>query len=210
LSVSVAFSFTCLCCDHLGRVWIACCGTDRLKLLFLHGPPAAGKLTVARSDRRKLFDNHVAIDLARHIFDFGAPAFWNLVADVRCLALEKAAEARLPLLVLTCCYSDPYDRPQVARYEAILASHGGELVAVFLQCPTAVLRARVSAQERVARGKVSDPTALDRLVEDSNMVALPRESCLTLDSASLSPAEAASAIIEHFKLRPLRGESPCP
>jgi tRNA uridine 5-carbamoylmethylation protein Kti12 len=48
-----------------------------MKLLFLHGSPATGKLTVAKALLRmvpgRLMDNHAAIDFARTIFDFGAP-----------------------------------------------------------------------------------------------------------------------------------------
>jgi hypothetical protein len=43
-----------------------------MKLLYLHGAPAAGELTVSkallRMDPRKLFDNHAAIDVARQVF----------------------------------------------------------------------------------------------------------------------------------------------
>ncbi len=46
-----------------------------MKLLFLHGAPAAGKLTVAKALLQRvpgrLFDNHAAIDLARTLFEFG-------------------------------------------------------------------------------------------------------------------------------------------
>ena len=50
-----------------------------MKLIFIHGAPASGKLTVAKALLRivpgRLFDNHAAIDLARTVFDFGAPGF---------------------------------------------------------------------------------------------------------------------------------------
>ena len=66
-----------------------------MKLLFLHGAPAAGKLTVAKALLEKvpgrLFDNHAAIDLARALFDFGAPGFWQLVHTTRYAALDAAA-----------------------------------------------------------------------------------------------------------------------
>jgi hypothetical protein len=66
-----------------------------MKLLFIHGAPAAGKLTTARAllnrvDGR-LFDNHAAIDVARTVFDVGEPGFWELVQAVRMSVL-----ARLP------------------------------------------------------------------------------------------------------------------
>jgi tRNA uridine 5-carbamoylmethylation protein Kti12 len=47
-----------------------------MKLVFLHGAPATGKLTVAKALLNvvpgRLLDNHAAIDFARTIFEFGA------------------------------------------------------------------------------------------------------------------------------------------
>src|SRR5215216_1095776 len=100
-----------------------------MKLLFLHGAPAAGKLTVAKALLRlvpgRLMDNHAAIDLARTIFDFGAPGFWELVHDVRRSAMNAAAEHRVPLLVTTFCYAEPEDREQFGEIEAIVQRHDG-------------------------------------------------------------------------------------
>ena len=90
-----------------------------MKLLFLHGAPAAGKLTVAKALLRmvpgRLMDNHAVIDLALTVFDFGAPGFWQLVHDVRHSALDAAAEHGVPLLVTTFCYTEPEDREQFGR-----------------------------------------------------------------------------------------------
>jgi tRNA uridine 5-carbamoylmethylation protein Kti12 len=53
-----------------------------MKLIFLHGAPASGKLTVATALLKalpaRLLDNHAAIDAARTVFDIGAPGFGNL------------------------------------------------------------------------------------------------------------------------------------
>src|SRR5258708_36871985 len=107
-----------------------------MKLLFLHGAPAAGKLTVAKALLEivpgRLSDNHAAIDLARTIFDFGAPGFWELVHTVRCSALDAAAQKGVALVITTFCYAEPDDRPQYEDFEAIIRRHGGELLPVFL------------------------------------------------------------------------------
>src|SRR6266849_4701801 len=67
-----------------------------MKLVFIHGAPAAGKLTTARAllalVNGRLFDNHAAIDVARTVFDFGAPGFWELVQEVRMSVLDAAAK----------------------------------------------------------------------------------------------------------------------
>jgi hypothetical protein len=70
-----------------------------MKLLFIHGAPAARKLTTARAllhrVNGRLFDNHAAIDVDRTVFDFGAPGFWELVQVIRMSVLDAAAE-RVP------------------------------------------------------------------------------------------------------------------
>jgi hypothetical protein len=82
-----------------------------MKLIFLHGAPATGKLTIAKAllgiVSGRLFDNHAAIDLARTLFDFGAPGFWELVHEVRLAALDAAARHGVPLVVAPFCYSEP-------------------------------------------------------------------------------------------------------
>ena len=101
-----------------------------MKLVFLHGAPATGKLTVAKALLRmvpgRLFDNHAAIDLALTIFDFGAPGFWELVHSVRCSTMDAAAEHGVSLVVTTFCYAEPDDQPQFEEFEEIMRRHAGE------------------------------------------------------------------------------------
>jgi tRNA uridine 5-carbamoylmethylation protein Kti12 len=58
-----------------------------MKLVFIHGAPAVGKLTTAKAllDRisGRSFDNHAAIDIARTLFEFGTPEFWELAQATR-------------------------------------------------------------------------------------------------------------------------------
>src|SRR6185295_3993040 len=100
-----------------------------MKLLFLHGSPATGKLTVAKallqSVPGRLFDNHASIDLARTMFDFGAPGFWELVHSTRYLALDAAGEHGVPLVVMTFCYAELVDLPQFEKFEETTQRHGG-------------------------------------------------------------------------------------
>jgi len=175
-----------------------------MKLLFLHGAPAAGKLTVAKALLRivpgRLMDNHVAIDLALTIFDFGAPGFWELVHDVRRSAMNAAAEHRVPLLVTTFCYAEPEDREQFGQIEAIVQRHGGKLLPVFLHCSREEALRRVGHPDRVARRKISSGEHLIRELDRYDLTAVPRADCLKLDT-SINPADVtAQEIVEHFGL----------
>src|ERR1700744_6771512 len=98
-----------------------------MKLIFIHGSPAVGKLTVAKAVLRlvpaRLMDNHANVDLARTVFDFGAPGFWELVHASRCVALDAAAKHGVPLLVTTYCYVAPDDLAHYEEVETILRRH---------------------------------------------------------------------------------------
>jgi hypothetical protein len=175
-----------------------------MKLLFLHGAPAAGKLTVARALLAmvpgRLSDNHAAIDLARTIFDFGAPGFWELVHQVRCSALDAAARHGVGLLVTTFCYAEPDDRPQYEDFEATMRRHGGELLPVFLHCSREEAARRVGNPDRVERRKLTSAESLIEDLDRNNFSPVPRPDCITLDTG-VRPAEAtAREIIGHFGL----------
>jgi hypothetical protein len=176
-----------------------------MKLLFLHGAPAAGKLTVAKAllgmVPGRLFDNHASIDLARTMFDFGASGFWELVHGVRYSALDAAAEYGVPLVVMTFCYAEPDDLPQFENFEEITRRHGGELLPVFLHCSREEALRRVGNPDRVERRKMTSEGSLSKFLDDNNFTSVPRADCLKLDTGA-RPAEAtAREIIGQFGLK---------
>jgi len=177
-----------------------------MKLLFLHGSPATGKLTVAKALLRmvpgRLMDNHAAIDFARTIFDFGAPGFWELVHDVRYSALDAAAAHGVSLLVTTFCYAEPDDRVQFGKFEEIVQRHGGELLPVFLHCSREEAMRRIGNPDRVERRKMASAEGLASYLDSYDFTAVPRPDCLTLDTGK-APAELiAQNIVDHFGLTP--------
>jgi hypothetical protein len=175
-----------------------------MKLLFLHGAPAVGKLTVAKALLRivpgRLMDNHAAIDLARTIFEFGAPGFWELVHDVRRSAMNAAAEHGVPLLVTTFCYAEPEDREQFGQIEEIVQRHSGELLPVFLHCSREEALRRVGNPDRVERRKLISGEHLIRDLDRYDLTAVPRPDCLKLDTGVNAADVTAQEIVEHFGL----------
>jgi hypothetical protein len=175
-----------------------------MKLLFIHGAPAAGKLTVAKAllgtVPGRLFDNHAAIDLARTIFDFGAPGFWELVHTARYAVLDAAAAQSVPLVVTTFCYVEPDDRAQFEKFDEIVRRHGGELLPVFLHCSREEAARRVGNPDRVERRKIISAAHLMKDLDTYEFTAVPHADCLALDTGT-RPAEAtAREIIGHFGL----------
>src|ERR1700722_13198675 len=175
-----------------------------MKLLLLHGAPAAGKLTVAKAllgmVPGRLFDNHMAIDLALAIFDFDAPGFWELVHSVRCSGIDAAAEHGVALLVTTFCYAAPDDRPLYEDFEAIMQRRGGELLPVFLHCSREEAARRVGNPDRVERRKLTSAEILIKDLDGFEFAPVPRSDCLMLDTEVRPPAATAQEIISHFGL----------
>ena len=176
-----------------------------MKLIFLHGSPAVGKLTVAKALLRlvpaRLMDNHANVDLARTIFDFGVPGFWELVHTSRCVALDAAAKHGVPLLVTTYCYVEPDDRAAVQEFEAILRKYGAEMLPVFLHCSREEAARRVGNADRAERGKLTSAQGLVNFIDGRNFTSVPREDCVKFDTEAMSPDTVAQEIVRRFALR---------
>jgi chloramphenicol 3-O-phosphotransferase len=175
-----------------------------MKLVFLHGSPAVGKLTVAKALLRlvpgRLIDNHAAIDLARTVFDFGAPGFWELVHASRCAALRAAGEHDVPLLAMTFCYADPHDQANFADFQAITRQHGGELLPVFLHCSREEAARRVGNPDRVERRKLTSAEILLKDLDRYNYTSVPQTDCIRFDTEKMPSETVAREIVSRFEL----------
>ena len=174
-----------------------------MKLVFLYGPPAVGKLTVARELAKrtgfKLFDNHVSINAVLPYFDFGTPPFGRIVGSLRKMVIEEAAKTGLDL-VFTVVYAHPGDTLEVAELIALVELNGGEVCFVRLHCDETELKNRVEDEARVARHKVASVAVLADLLERHDLFAeVPGRESLSLDTAQ-PPERVAERIIEHYQL----------
>ena len=175
-----------------------------MKLIFIYGPPGAGKLTVARELARaaglRVFDNHASIACVETVFDFGTKPFGRLVGDIRVRTFEEAAREGVSL-VFTFVYANPLDAPFVERACQTVERHGGRVCLVQLVCDKNVLERRLQAGGRAERGKlVSADTLRDILARYDLFSPVPGRETLSIDNTDLAPAEAARAIIEHYGL----------
>ena len=81
-----------------------------MKLIFIYGPPAVGKLTIAKvlAERIdfKLFHNHLSYDLGREIFSFTDTRLWSLVEKLRIDVIAFAAKQEdIKGMIFTFCYT---------------------------------------------------------------------------------------------------------
>ena len=173
----------------------------RPRLVFIYGPPAVGKLTVARAvaDRRpfRILHNHVTIDAVTQVLPFGSDTFWRVVGRFRQDLVAAAAEERIDL-IYTYVFA-PGDEPHVTEVVATAERAGAEVSFVQLIAPREALLQRVRGESREQHGKIVDPETLGRLLDEYDCFArVPDRASLTIDLAVTSAQDAADLIIDHI------------
>jgi hypothetical protein len=174
-------------------------------LIFLYGPPAVGKLTVARELAArtgfKCFHGHLTFDLACALFEpFTAP-FGALCTALRLKTIELGATYGLEGMVFTYCYAYPSDTPFVERVRATVESAGGEVCFVQLLCEVDELKRRVVAPDRREFQKLGNADGLEAALERWDLYTpIPDSDTLSIDNTHLPPGQVAERIIDHFGL----------
>jgi shikimate kinase len=173
-----------------------------MKLVIIYGPEASGKLTIARALAQKtgfqLFHNHVSVDVAKVLFDFGEEAFSQLIWDVRLLVFEHAARAKVPGLIFTWAYSHPDFLPYLDRIRSVMANYQVEICYVFVSCSVEELKRRVVQQDRSTVGKINSIEALERQLDKKNHQVIPDTDSLVIDNTNLSPEDVAHKIMARY------------
>ena len=171
--------------------------------ILLYGPPAAGKLTVARSLAArygvKVLDNHLTADVAGRLFEFGTEPFNALVDRLRTELTAAAARAGLDV-VSTFVYDHPGDRGYVDRLVATVEAEGGTVVFVQLLPPPAVLEERVVEPSRAEVRKLRDRAELRRVLERYDLRTPITPDDLSIDNSDVPPDEVAAMIAAHADL----------
>lgn len=174
-----------------------------MKLVWLHGAPAAGKWTVAKQLQQrygfKLLHNHLAVDICLAIYGgFGEADFHDFADSIRRTVLAKAQSLGVDRMVMTYMVCGEMDHEAVTQYLDFFEEQGIEVYPVQL-CPKAdVLLDRVGSEERKRSNKISSTDRLSELLSDTKFVPIQHDRLLVIDNSNLSPAEAAECILKHL------------
>ena len=167
------------------------------RLVFLYGPPAVGKLTVAKALAERtgfrVLHNHVTLDAVATVLPFGTDAFFAAVDRLREDLLQSAAREGIDL-IYTFVFA-PVDAPHVEHAASAYETVGGSVLFVQLVAPPEELRRRVGNEDRREHQKIVDVEPLDRVLREYDLYAtIPGRDSLTIDLGATSAAEAADRI----------------
>lgn len=175
-----------------------------MRLVFLYGAPGVGKLTVGRELSAltgfRLFHNHLTVDLALALFEFGSGPFVELRERVWLAAFREAARAGVSLV-----FTFSPERTVRPRFIpdalAAVGGGGGEVLFVELTCEARELERRMESEARGQFGKLRSAAQYRELKAAGvfEYDALPPPA-LSLDITHTEPADAARRIARHFSL----------
>lgn len=176
-----------------------------MKLIFLYGPPASGKLTVAQEltalTAYRLFHNHLVVDTLLSVFDFGSPSFVELRESIWLSVFRHAAQSGLPGLIFTFAPEPTVSAHFIADVQQLARDLGIDLIFIELTCPLNVLRNRLNASSRQKHGKLTSSEIFENLIEQNafDTAYMPRPA-LSLDTSQHTPVQAAQAILQSLTL----------
>ncbi|MCG7499646.1 hypothetical protein MHO82_22535 [Vibrio sp. Of7-15] len=173
-----------------------------MKLVWIHGGPAAGKLTVATCLNEqfgyKLFHNHLAVDLSLSIYDeFGDKDFLSFTNRIRRLVLSKAREIGVSHLVLTSMTCNDSDSEEVEKYLSFFIREGIDVYPIHLNPRLSVLLERCVSESRQSTNKLSNAESVSDLAKRTKFLKIEHENTLSIDNSNLTPLEVSKIIMSH-------------
>ena len=175
-----------------------------MRLIFIYGLPATGKLTVARElsliTGFPVFHNHLVVDLLWSLFEFGSRPFVELREEIWVSIFRQAAQNQLPGLIFTFAPEATVRAGFIPETVKLLEAAGGSVDFVELTCPLEELRRRIPEGSRQQHKKLSSVEMFDQLHGDGifESMRMP-EPRVSIDTSACSPARAALNIARALK-----------
>jgi chloramphenicol 3-O-phosphotransferase len=178
-----------------------------MRLIFLYGMPATGKLTVAQELKAlsgfQLFHNHLAVDLLLSTFEFGSEPFVVLREQIWLSVFEQAIRAGLPGLIFTFAPEATVRDSFLPETLRIVQGAGGTVDFVALTCPPDEIRRRLARPSRQRFGKLTSVDLFDQLLAartfDRPQMPEPK---ISVDTSVSTPARAALEIARALGIVP--------
>lgn len=172
-----------------------------MKLIFIHGAPAVGKLTVARALSARtglaLFHNHLTVDLVSSVFPFGSDSFVRLREEIWLSVFHEASSSGTSLIFTFA--PEGTVRPNfIQKTKEVVEAAGGKVVFVQLTCDETEIERRIEEPSRKKFEKLGSVNQYRELKEAGAFVFPEIASELSINTTDTPPNEAARLIAEHI------------
>lgn len=178
-------------------------------VVFIHGPAAAGKYTIGsilgNETGLPLFHNHLAVDLAKTLFEFGSDQFNNLRETIWLSSFAEAARANKSF-IFTFNPEATVNRNIIEKLHDIIESNGGKIFYVELLCSDIEVVKRIENESRKKFGKLADASFYLELKSQGAFCfrELPQP-VLTIDTERNSAIESANEIKRYLEANTSQG-----
>jgi cytidylate kinase len=186
-----------------------------MKLVFIFGPPAVGKMTVgqqlAQITDLKLFHNHMSLELVNHFFDFGTPELSRLDKVIRFSIFKEVAASQLEGLIFTLMRDFDFkeDDEYVQEIISIFEEYDAQICFVELEASFAERLKRNTDAHRLAH----KPSKRDLEMSEKSFRYFEKEyrmnstedeikdnRYLKINNTNISPQQVAQQIKTYFNL----------
>lgn len=170
-----------------------------MQVVFIFGPTAAGKLTIARevaaATGYKLFPDHLALGIVDAVFERDMRAYIRIREWAWAEVLREAVHANRSL-VFTFKPQATIRGSFISHTCVIVERLGGDIVFVELTCPEAVIESRIENADRRALGKLASVEDYRRQRDQGafQFRTMPTPA-LKIDTSECNPREAAARIV---------------
>lgn len=185
-------------------------------LVIILGPHAVGKMTVGQELMKitdlRLFHNHMSIELARQLFDFGTKEWRTFNESIRSQVFELFAKGDTPGLIFTfmCAFDIPEEFVYLNNLIELFKTNGAKCCVVELCADFDVRIERNKTENRLlhkeskrdlerSEAEMRKTSAAYRL-NSYDGEELPFENFLKIDNTNLEPEEVAAQIKKHFRI----------
>jgi len=174
-----------------------------MKLLFIYGPPASGKLTIAEKlselTNIPMFHNHLSRDLVKDIYKEDLLKHYDLVDKIRFDVLEYCVLNNTDL-IFTYVYGGSFDDENVKNFIDKIEKNGGTISFVELTATRKDLIARVGNESRRKYKKLTDKSVLKELTKTMDAFHIPFVKSLRINTSKLSADDSAELIVKELQL----------
>ncbi len=177
-----------------------------MHVVFLYGPPAAGKLTIAQELQKKLgyklLHNHLLISVFDSIFDFHDPVRQVLTREFRMRLVEEAIDSNIDLIITSGSAGSLTLFEYYTELIRLVNEKGGKLAMVQLTADAETLLSRVDDEFRKVHGKNFGQKEMKEILSKEHFVfdKYPDLKHPTINTSTTSVNDAAMEIITHYRL----------